>query len=289
MDRRKMGTLFVLLSAMFFSLGGLGFKLIEGWNALSINCCRTAIGSLMILLFIKVSGRKLLFNRQVLLGALCVSGTNFLYAIANKLTTAANTIVLQFTAPIFVILLCWMLFGKKPKRLDVIACIIVFAGVLCFVMDSLEMGGMLGNILALISGLTYAGVFMLNEIPGGDSLSSVFWGLLVGVFVGIPFLLQETQFAPVTFATLAVLGVVQIGFAYTFLVLGTKYTPPVTASLISGVEPILNPVLVAIFYPSEKVGAMAIIGTIIVVVGIVGYNVLKEAHNNKQKINKGEL
>ena len=156
-------------------------------------------------------------------------------------------------------------------------------------MDSLEMGGMLGNALALISGITYAGVFMLNEIPGGDSLSSVFWGLLVGAFVGFPFLLQETQFAPVTIVTLVVLGVVQVGLAYTCLVLGTKHTPPVTASLISGVEPILNPILVAVFYPSEKVGTMAIVGTVIVVVGIVGYNVLKDAQNNKLKTNKGEL
>ena len=282
MKKKNAGTLLVFFAAVFFSIGGLGFKLIEGWHAMSINCLRTAIGAMVVLLFMKLSGRKLYFNRHVLLGALCVSGTNFLYAMANKLTTAANTIVLQFTAPIFVILLCWMFFHRRPKKLDVIACAVVFAGVVCFVLDSLEMGGMLGNVLALVSGLTYAGVFMLNEFPGGDSLSSVFCGLLVGALIGVPFLLQETAFPASTLVGVSVLGVVQIGLAYTFIAIGTKSTPPVTACLISGIEPVLNPILVAIFYPAEKVGTMAVIGTVIVIAGIVGYNVLKEKLGSKE-------
>lgn len=82
------------------------------------------------------------------MGAVCICGTNTLFTVANKLTTAANTIVLQFTAPIFVILLSVVFWKKRPQKLDLIACGVVLVGVLCFFVDSLEAGGMAGNILA---------------------------------------------------------------------------------------------------------------------------------------------
>lgn len=274
--KNKSGTVLVFLAAVFYSLGGLGFKLIKNWNALSINGVRTFIGALVVLLFMGITRRKLKFNRSVFLGALCVTGTNALFAVANKLTTAANTIVLQFTAPIFVILICWLVWKRRPYKLDVIACVVVFAGVLCFVADSLEMGGMLGNILALLSGLSYAGVFLLNDLPNGDSLSSIFIGFLGSVLIGFPFVIQETDFAAMTMGALLILGVFQVGLAYIFIALGTKTTLPVTACLVSGIEPVLNPILVAIFYPAEKVGPMAVVGTVIVVAGVVTYNILKE-------------
>ena len=151
MKSKRLGTFLVFMAAVFYSLGGLGFKLIEDWNAFSINSARTLIGATIVLTFMLITKRKIKFNKFVFLGALCVTGTNVLFAIANKLTTAANTIVLQFTAPIFVILICWIFMKQKPKKLDVAACAVVFAGVLCFAFDSLGSGRMLGDILALIS------------------------------------------------------------------------------------------------------------------------------------------
>ena len=289
MTKRRMGTVLVFFAAVFYSLGGLGIKLIEDWNAMSINGGRTTIGALVVLTYMLITHHKLRFNWRVLLGAFCVSGTNILFAIANKLTTAANTIVLQFTAPIFVILLCWLFWKQKPKKLDVIACAVVFFGVLCFVADSLEMGGMLGNTLALISGITYAGVFLLNNIPDGDAISSVFWGMLISSILGAPYLLQETSFTALNLVCISVLGVIQVGLAYIFIAIGTKYTPPVTASLVSGIEPVLNPILVALFYPSEKVGVMALIGTAVVILGVVSYNVLKEKAEQKEIHSKENL
>ena len=279
--KKRTGTILVFMAAVFYSLGGLGFKLIQDWNAFSINSARTLIGASIVLLFMLITKRKIKFNKYVLLGAICVTGTNVLFAVANKLTTAANTIVLQFTAPIFVILICWIFLKQRPKKLDVIACAVVFAGVVCFAFDSLGSGRILGDVLALISGITYAGVFMLNEMPDGDSLSSVFWGLLMGALIGLPFLVQETTVAPLTMGAIGVMGVFQIGLAYTCIALGTKTTPAITASLVSGIEPVLNPILVAIFYPAEKVGPMAIVGTVIVVGGVVFYNVLKDKLETK--------
>ena len=224
--------------------------------------------------YIYFSRHGLRFNRWIALGAISVCGTNVLFSLANKLTTAANTIVLQFTAPIFVILLSAVFWRKKPQKLDLAACVLVLAGAVCFFVDSLEMGGMLGNLLALVSGVSYAGVFLLNDLPDSDPISSVFWGDVLSVLLGFPFLIQETEFTALALTSVAILGAFQVGLAYVLMCIGLKTTAPVTASLISGIEPILNPLLVALFY-QETVGPMAVVGAVIVIAGVVGYNVIK--------------
>ena len=208
------------------------------------------------------------------LGALSVFGTNALFSLANKLTTAANAIVLQFTVPIFVILFSALFFRKKPQKLDLAACAVVLGGILFFFLDSLEMGGGLGNFLALLSGVSYAGVFLMNDMPDSDAISSVFWGDVLSAVTGLPFLAHETEFTATAVFSLVILGAFQVGVAYVLLCIGLKTTPPVTASLISGIEPVLNPILVAIFY-KEAIGAYAMVGAAIVIGGVVAYNVLK--------------
>ena len=268
-----MGTLCVFVAAVLYSIGGLCIKLIP-WNGMSINGARTLVAMVIVGGYLILTKHKLRFNRFILLGALCVCGTNILFSLANKMTTAANTIVLQFTAPIFVVVLSMMFWKRKPRLLDLITCGLVLAGVLCFFVDSLEMGGMLGNILALISGITYAGVFLLNDMPDSDPICSVFWGSVISVLVGLPFLVQETQFTATAIISALILGTFQVALAYILMCIGLKTTPPVTACLISGIEPILNPVLVAVFY-HEPVGNLALVGAAIVVVSVVGYNILQ--------------
>ncbi len=267
---RKLGTIFVAISAVLYSIGGLCIKVIP-WSGMSINGGRTAIALVVIGLYLMLVKHPLRFNRWILLGALCVFGANSLYAVANKLTTAANAIILQFTAPIFVLLFSALFFHKKPKKLDCIACLAVFGGILFFFVDSLEMGGGLGNFLALLSGVAYAGVFMMNDMPDSDAISSVFWGDVLSALTGLPFLLQETEFPPQAIVSIILLGVFQVALAYILLTIGLAVTTPVTACLISGIEPILNPILVALFY-GEMVGHFAIVGAAIVIIGVVGYN-----------------
>lgn len=273
LTEKQRGTLFVFLAAVLYSIGGLCIKVIP-WNGLSINSARNIVSLLVIGGYLLLCRHRLRLNRWIALGAVSVCGTNVLFSIANKLTTAANTIVLQFTAPIFVILLGILFWRKRPDRLDLIACGLVLAGVVCFFVDSLEMGGMLGNALALLSGLTYAGVFLLNDLPDADPICSVFWGDTISVVIGFPFLLQETEFTPVAVISVVILGAFQVGLAYVLMCIGLKTTPAVTASLISGIEPVLNPVLVALFY-GEEISKLALIGAAIVVVSVVGYNVLR--------------
>ncbi|NCE64281.1 EamA family transporter [Pseudoflavonifractor sp. 524-17] len=270
---RQRGTLCVFLAAALYSIGGLCIKLIP-WSGMAINGGRNVVALMVVGGYLIATRHRPQMNRGVLLGAICIYGTNILFTIANKLTTAANVIVLQFTAPIFVILLSVLFWKKRPGKLDIGACAVVFLGVLCFFVESLETGDMAGNCLALLSGLSYAGVFLLQDMPGCDPISSVFWGDVISAVTGAPFLLFETEFTPTALTSLVVLGAFQVGLAYVLLTIGLKTTPPVTASLVSGIEPVLNPILVAVFY-HEAVDPLAMVGAVIVIGGVVGYNVIR--------------
>lgn len=270
---KRLGALCVFAAAALYSLGGLCIKVIP-WNGLSINSGRNIVALVVIGLYLLIARHPLRVNRWILLGGVCVCGTNVLFSVANKMTTAANVIVLQFTAPIFVILLAAVFWRKRPQGLDIAACVVVLLGVVCFFVDSLEAGDMAGNALALLSGLTYAGVFLLRELPDSDPISSVFWGDVFSAVIGFPMLLQETEFTPVALTSLVVLGAFQVGVAYILLTIGLRTTPPVAASLISGIEPVLNPILVALFY-GETIGPLSLVGAVVVVGGILIYQILK--------------
>ncbi len=270
---QKRSVFFMFLASLLFSIGGLCVKLIP-WSPLAINGARNLIGVMVIGIYLLCSGHRLKWSVPVLIGALSTLGTTTLYTVANKLTTAANAIVLQFTAPVFVILFMIFIFHVKPHKLDVLTCCVVLLGVLLFFIDGLRAGSMLGNLTAVLSGVCYAGVFLMNASERSDAMSSVFFGQLAAAVIFAPFCFGETDFSLVPIAALLALGVFQVGLAYIFLSLGIRSTPPVTASLITGLEPVLNPIWVAVFY-GEHISGTAFLGAVIVVGAIVGYNVLK--------------
>ena len=268
---KALGIAAMTAAALCFSLGGLLIKLIP-WNPLAINGARNLIACCMIGVYIRFTHHRLKFNRTVLAGAVCVFGVTTLFAVANKMTTAGNAIILQYTGPIWIILFMYLFFKKKPGRTEAAAILIVLAGILCFFFDSLSTGKWLGDLFALISGAFYAGVFMLNEFEKGDALSSMFFGqLLAGVLLS-PLVAFETSFGVSVLIPVLLLGVVQVGLGYIFISIGTKYTDPVTASIIAALEPILNPVFVAVFY-GETLGTLPIIGAVIVICGVLFYSV----------------
>ena len=268
----RAGILCVFLASLCFSTGGLFIKLIP-WGPLAINGVRNLIGASLIGIYMLVTRHRIVWSRQVFIGALSMIGVTTLFTVANKLTTAANAIVLQFTAPVFVIILMAVLFHMRPKKLDLITCAAVFLGVILFFIDGLRAGNLWGNIAAIVSGVCYAGVFMMNTGEKADAISSCFLGQLASGIIFTPLVFRESVFtAPVILAILG-LGLIQVGGAYILFSYGIKRTPPVTASLITGLEPILNPLWVALFY-HERVTGLAIAGAVIVVGSILVYNVL---------------
>jgi len=270
MDRNQ-SALFVFLASVCFSTGGLFIKLIP-WSALAINGARNLIGAAVIGIYLLFTGHRLVFSRRVLVGALSMIGVTTLFTLANKLTTAANTIVLQFTAPVFVMLFMAAAYRQKPGRVDLIVCVLVLLGVILFFVDGIRAGNLTGNLLAILSGVCYAGVFMMNTGEKADAISSCFLGQLAAGLMFTPLCFRETDFSRKVMAAVIALGVIQVGLAYILFSIGIRNTPPVTASLITGMEPILNPLLVAAFY-GERITALSVVGCVIVVCTVLMYNV----------------
>ena len=271
-NAERKGLFFIFLAAVCFSLGGLLIKMIP-WQAMSINAWRCGISVCILLLFARLSRNKLRLTRGVVLGALAMCLTVSCYALANKLTTAANTILIQYTAPAFVILFLWFCFRERPKKLDVIACLLVFLGIAFFVLDGLSAGNLAGNLIALVSGVGYAWVFLLNKIPGGDPLFSTILGHGMCFVIGLPWAVKEEAYTGSAVLCAVLLGVFQLGLAYIFFTTGIRTAPPVSASLVGGIEPILNPVLVALVL-GETLTGLSVIGGVIVFATIMIYNVL---------------
>ena len=268
----------VLLSAACFALAGIFIKLIP-WSALSISAARCALGAVVVYVYLRLRGRHLCINRPTLVAGLINLVVIQTFVAANKLTTAANTIVLQFTEPIWVILLAWVIFRNKPHKEAFIACGCIFAGIICFFADQLSPEGTLGSVLALISGFAYAGVFLFKKFEGCDFESAVIFSFIGCVVMGLPSLLGETQFSAEIGVYVLVLGVVQIGLAYVLLGRGLDSVSPVTASLTSTLEPVLNPILAALVL-GETLGPLSIAGAVLVIGAATVYNVYSLAREN---------
>lgn len=271
LPQNSSGPILVLLGATAFSLGGLLIKLIP-LDPFTINATRCIFSSMVIGSYLYFSKHRLVINRTTISGAFFVMLMMMTYVVSNKLTSAANAIVLEYTAPILVIFFESVFFKKRPDQFSVLICAMVLMGIAIVVLDGLSEGNFLGDMVALLSGVFYALTMMLNEFRNSDSLSSVFMGHLFTAFLTI-FCLgnlkgQSTQ----TFLLIGALGIFQAGLGYTLLTLGLKKCEPLTGSLVACVEPVLNPILVALFY-GEYMSIRQIAGCIIVISSIIMYNV----------------
>ncbi|MEE3425796.1 MAG: EamA family transporter, partial [Erysipelotrichaceae bacterium] len=157
--------------------------------------------------------------------------------------------------------------------------VLVFLGILIVVSDGLGKGNLKGDLIALLSGVFYAFTIMLNDFDEADPLSSVWIGHFLTMLVGLPSLLGEADHSASTLLLVMILGIFQAGAGYTLLTVGLKTCDPLSASLIASIEPVLNPILVAIFY-KEYIGPRALIGAFIVIVSIAAYNFLSMQKDN---------
>lgn len=270
MNEKAKGTLYIIMAAVLFASGGLALKFVD-WNPLAINGIRSFFGALVLGAFLFFTKHKIKWNKTVLLGAVSYMAMTTLFVMANKLTTAANTIVLQYSCPIWIILLSALFLKKKPNSLEIKTVIVVLAGILCFFADSLKSGNVFGDGIAVISGLFYAVMFMLNSFKEGDALSSVFIGQIISFLLFGGFVFQETNFSYTSMLAVFWLGAFQVGAAYIFFCLATARISPLQASLIGAIEPILNPLLVAVFW-HEQLSFLAMIGAVIVIGAVTFYS-----------------
>ncbi|MBV6419535.1 MAG: hypothetical protein DAHOPDDO_00756 [Ignavibacteriaceae bacterium] len=266
LSEHQKGILYVFTAALLWSSGGLFIKLIS-LNAMQLSFFRCSIAAITFAIIFKK--RILLFNKLSLINSFIYAIVLITFVIATKTTTAANAIFLQSTAPIYVLIFEPIFNKTKYERINIITVAVCVLGMILFFVGKLEPGHLEGNFVALISGITFAAFFLgMKQNDHKYQQSSIFWGNVLVAMICIPFLtsIELISFSDVWMVSF--LGVFQIAIAYAFFASGLKRIYAVEASIISMIEPVLNPVWVFIGY-GEVPSLEAIIGGLIILTAIV--------------------
>jgi len=263
-DRARSIT-FLLMAALSWSLGGLLIKSVD-WNPLAISGMRSAIASLVILAYLRRP--RFTWSSAQIGGALCYAATVILFVAANRTTTAANAILLQYGAPVYVALWGHRLLGERTSRSDWLAVVMVLGGMTLFFLDELEAGTMAGNVMAVGSGLAFAMLILfLRMQKDGSPIESCLLGNIVAALIGFPFMLQSSP-GPGSWTGLILLGTVQVGLAYILYTIAIRGVTAMEASLIPVIEPILNPLWVFLAL-GEVPGNWALTGGAVILITMV--------------------
>jgi DME family drug/metabolite transporter len=239
---------YVLAAALLFSTGGAAIKAttLTSWQ---VACLRSLIAALVLLLLLPEARQ--LRSRRVWLASIAYASTLVLYVLANKLTTAANAIFLQATAPFYLLLIGPLLLKEPNRARDYVLGAVMAAGMALFFLDSSSASALapnpaLGNILAAITGLTWAltvtALRSLSKKEGASSLPVVSAGNLVAFAATLPFAIPLGGIGASDLTVLLYLGVFQIGLAYYCMTRGVKHVPAFEAAVLILLEPAMNPV-----------------------------------------------
>ena len=276
----NLGPLYIIIAAIFWSFGGLLGKLIP-WSGLTIAALRGIIATFTIGLYRRSFYFKL--NKPILLAGISLTITTILFMIANKMTSAANAIVLQYTSPVFIILLTLIIDKQKPKKRDMFAIFGVLIGINIFFFDQFKSGNYLGDLIALGSGLSFPAVFFANKLPNASPIDATYLGNLLSILI-LPFVFLDQNFlmnqSSLAWVFIIIMGIFQLGFGYIFFSLGIKQTTATSSSIIATLEPIINPIWVFVFI-GEVPSLLALVGGVIVLISVSIYNVIVTRDNYK--------
>ncbi|AFH48957.1 DMT superfamily drug/metabolite permease [Ignavibacterium album JCM 16511] len=274
------GMLAVFLTALLWSSGGLFIKLIT-LNPMQISFFRCLIAAIVFAILFRQKILKL--NPLALLNSISYAAVLIFFVIATKTTTAANAIFLQSTAPIYVLIFEPLLTKTKWEKINIVTIAVCFIGMILFFMGDLTPGDIKGNLAALFAGVAFAAFFLgmkKNDKQYGEA--SIFYGNVIVATVCIPFLFEMHSLTFSDFWKLTFLGVFQIAFAYALFSYGIKRILAVEASIISMLEPVLNPIWVFFGY-GEAPSLYAIIGGVIIISAITIRTLIAGAPALKRK------
>ena len=276
MSKKNKAIIQMIVCSVLWSIAGIVIKQIN-CSAVVITGFRSLFSALTMLAFMKFAKLKFTFSRRVVPTAICMCITFFCFVGANKLTTAANAIVLQFTSPVFVMLISAVIYKTKFKPSDIAAVAATLFGISLFFLDQLDSGSMLGNIIAILAGFFMAGIFVFG---GNSSRAERMTGTLIGhimtAVIGISFLpFTQNVIDGKAVVGFVILGVFQLGIPYILVALALSNCPPLACNLIGVIEPLLNPVWVFIFN-GERPGKNAFIGAVIILVSITVWCIYKD-------------
>ncbi len=282
--------LLVLGAAILWSTGGLFIKAAH-LSAYELSFGRSLLAAITIAIFTRREGFGI--NRISALTSILYAALLVLFVLATKLTTAANAIFLQYTAPVYVLILEPLFYKEKFRGRDFITVAACIAGMSLFFVGKLRPQDVNGNLFALASGVCFALFFLLlrhSKARNVNRASSAIYGNLIVVVFCAPAFLGAMQrgIGLSDFACIAYLGIVQIGFAYLLFTLAmARGVRSLDAGIIGYIEPVLNPVWVFLFI-GERPSGWAIIGGAIIVASVM-WHMLTESRSKLAKVPATEL
>ncbi|AEJ19619.1 DMT family transporter [Gracilinema caldarium] len=273
----------IFFCALLWSTSGLLIKLIP-WHPLVISGSRSFIAFLFILV-VRFIQKPTHFGKRrklyTVLGALSYGATMILFVLANKLTSSANVILLQYIAPVWAALLGWLFIKEKPRKEHWLALGAVAVGLMIFFKDSIVSGQgtpviqgdikpLLGNIIAVISGITFAlySVFMRLEKDGRPEDTILIAHLGTAIFCLPFFILHPPTLSAITLGSVFGLGVFQIGLASLLFAYGIRRVTAVQSMLTAVIEPVMNPVWVFLA-TGEHPGPATLAGGTVILTAVV--------------------
>lgn len=255
----------LVAAALCWSLGGLLIKSVN-WPPLAVAGGRGFIAALFLLATNR--GLRFHFSRVQILGAIGYAACTITFCVATKLTTAANAILLQYTAPVWIALFGAWFLGERATRADWITIAAVLGGMTLFFADSLELANVLGNSIAVLSGVCFAGMTIaLRKQKDTSASESIILGNLLAFIVGLPWIIGAPNLSVTGWVSLSLLGIVQLGVSYWLYARAIKHVTALEAVLIPVIEPILNPVWV-LLATGEKPSGLALAGGLIVLTAV---------------------
>ena len=270
MENNRSALLFVLAAALLWSTGGLFIK----WTSLSgleLSCFRSFFALLTVAFFTRHEGFGL--NGVTAAGAVLYAVLIILFVSATKETTAANAIFLQYTAPVYLLILEPIVYKEKFRRRDLVTVLVCLGGMALFFVGQLRPQDVAGNLMALASGLCFALYFLSLRHPKARAVnraSSVIYGNLLVVLVTAPWAFEALGYVGVhDWVSVVYLGVVQLGISYTLFTVGiTRGVRSLDAGIICYIEPVLNPVWVFLVL-GERPSRWAVLGGAIIITAVI--------------------
>jgi drug/metabolite transporter, DME family len=252
--------LLVLAAAALWSTGGAVIKSIglDGWQ---IAAGRSLVaGIFLAAAFRGARGRVTL---PVLAVSVAYAFTTVLFVLATKLTTAANAIFIQDTAPLWVLVLSPWIVGERPTRGELLAIPIYGLGLGLFFLDELTAGQVTGNVVAALAGVAFALSIVGFRRLGDRGPAALVWGNAIAAAATLPLWSSGPAATRLDLALLVYLGVFQLGLAYLLFARGVAGTPAIEASLLALLEPVLNPIW-TFLVAGERPGPWAMAGGAVV-------------------------
>ncbi len=252
--------LLLLAAAILWSTAGAAIKSC-GLDAWQIAGGRSLVAA--VFLFLAVRDARPRPTLRVLLVAAVYSVTVILFVVATKLTTAANAIFIQDTAPLWVLLLSPWLLRERPTKGELLAVPIYGLGLGLFFLDELAPGQLAGNLTALTSGVAFALAIVGLRVLRHQGPAALAWGNAIAAAVTLPLWSRGPAATPPDLGLVAYLGVFQLALAYLAFSRGVSGTPAIEASLLILIEPVLNPIWTFLAM-GERPGRWAIAGGAVV-------------------------